>query len=90
MEISMSLPDVTPDQILSAIEHVPASRWPEALRAIQNLQDSTPPTVPASSSIRTGSDLRESGLIGVWADRNDITNNHEFARELRRQAEQRE
>lgn len=30
--------------------------------------------------------LLESGLVGVWAERNDIQDNVEFARELRQKA----
>jgi hypothetical protein len=85
----MSLPDVTPDQILDAIQQVPTVRWGEVLRAIKSLQDSPDATTSAGSAVRTGTDLRDSALIGIWADRNAIANNHEFARELRRQAEQR-
>jgi hypothetical protein len=37
----------------------------------------------------TGADLLASGLFGIWKDRADITDSIEFARELRRRAEQR-
>ena len=37
----------------------------------------------------TAETLLNSGLIGLWADREDITDNLEFARQLRREAEQR-
>ncbi len=83
----MSLPDVTPDQILNAMQHVPTGRWSEALRAIESLQNLPDSTATSASAVRTGNDLRNSGLIGLWADRQDIANNHEFARELRREAE---
>lgn len=85
---NMSRPEITPDQILNAIQHVPPERWAEALRAIENLQE--PPTIsePTSSCLRTGTDLLDSPLIGIWSDRSDVANNHQFARELRRQAEQ--
>jgi hypothetical protein len=86
----MSLPDVTPDQILNAMQHVPTGRWGEALRAIENLQSVAGSTLPSASAVRTGCDLRDSALIGIWADRNDVANNHQFARELRRRAEQRQ
>jgi hypothetical protein len=35
------------------------------------------------------SDLLHSGLVGLWGDRTDIANNHEFARRLRDQAQTR-
>jgi hypothetical protein len=38
------------------------------------------PTKP----IMTGKDLLESGLVGMWADREDITDNLAFARSLGR------
>jgi hypothetical protein len=84
----MSLPDITPDQLINAIQHIPPERWGEAMRAIESLQGPTA-TVETRSSVRTGVDLRDSKLIGIWADRTDISDNHEFARKLRRQAEQR-
>ena len=31
----------------------------------------------------TARDLLNSGLIGMWKDRKDIKDNHEFARQLR-------
>jgi len=37
----------------------------------------------------TAANLLASGLFGIWKDRTDITDNIEFARELRRRAEQR-
>jgi hypothetical protein len=37
----------------------------------------------------TASDLLESGLVGIWADRSDIGDRREFARRLHEQAETR-
>ncbi len=37
----------------------------------------------------TAADLLKSGLVGIWADRSDIGNGHEFARGLRDQAQSR-
>ena len=37
----------------------------------------------------TGSDLLKSGLVGMWAERKDIGDSLEFARELRKEAEKR-
>jgi hypothetical protein len=85
----MSLPDITPDQLINAIQNVPPERWGEALRAIERLQGSAAESKHTGPSIKTGTDLRDSPLIGIWADRTDIPDNHAFARELRRQAEQR-
>jgi len=38
----------------------------------------------------TARDLLDSGLVGLWADREDITDSSEFARHLREKAETRE
>jgi hypothetical protein len=84
----MSLPDVTREQILDALQHLPVERWSDALRAIEGLS-SLPTSAAAAKTVRTGTDLRNSALIGIWSDRTDIANNHLFAREVRRQAEQR-
>jgi hypothetical protein len=82
----MSTSDITPDQLLSAIEHVPPARWDEVLHAIESLQ-STERSVTAG--IQTGRDLMNSELIGIWSDRADVANGSEFAQKLRKQAEQR-
>jgi hypothetical protein len=82
----MSTADVTPQEILKAIQLVPAERWGEVLQAIESLQ---PPPPASTSPVRTGVDLRGSDLIGIWADRTDAENGHEFARRLRHDAEQR-
>jgi len=37
----------------------------------------------------TGEELAKSEIVGMWADRKDIKDNLEFARELRRRAGQR-
>ena len=83
----MSRPEITPDQILNAIQHVPSERWSEALRTIESLQESPTASEPTGSCVRTGVDLRDSSLIGIWADRSDLVDNHKFARKLRRPAE---
>lgn len=38
-----------------------------------------------STRTMTAKDLLESGLVGIWADREDIGDSVEYARELRRQ-----
>ena len=86
----MSTADVTPELILSAMQHVPLERWGEVLHVIESLQSSERSAAAAASPVRTGTDLRNSVLIGIWAERSDLGNGHEFARELRRQAEQRD
>jgi hypothetical protein len=47
---------------------------------------------PAPDEIRgiTGAELLASGLVGLWADREDIADGGEYARELRRKAGRRD
>jgi hypothetical protein len=85
----MSSNSITPQQILDAIQHVPEDRWQEVLQTIESLQTKAPTAPSAPSPVRTGTDLRGSQLIGIWSNRTDFANGHEFARWLRRQAEQR-
>jgi len=49
-----------------------------------------PETMPSHRHMMTATDLLESDLVGIWEDREDIGDSVEFARRLRRQAEQRE
>ncbi len=58
-------------------------RWDAVLLFIQSLD-------PNARPIYTAGDLLESGLVGMWADRDDIGDSREFARNLRRQAENRQ
>jgi hypothetical protein len=37
----------------------------------------------------TGAQILESGIVGMWADRDDITDSAAFAEQLRRNAERR-
>ncbi len=68
--------------ILESLRQVPAGQWPEVLRFIDSLHsDGTP--------IRTAADLLRSDLVGLWADRDDLGDGREFARRIRRQAEDR-
>jgi hypothetical protein len=50
--------------------------------------------VPAARTPVNGAELvaywRREGLLGLWADRTDIADAPEYARELRRRAERRE
>ncbi|MEO6808580.1 MAG: hypothetical protein ABI353_05650 [Isosphaeraceae bacterium] len=68
--------------ILDSLRQVPANRWGEVLRFLDELTDAGP-------AIRTGADLSQSGLVGSWTDREDLGRTREFAGSLRRQAETR-
>lgn len=47
-----------------------------------------PPTSPPRARLTVGR-LRQSGLIGLWQDRDDISDSSVYARRLREQAQQR-
>jgi hypothetical protein len=47
------------------------------------------PTEASAEKSMTGADLLKSGLVGAWAERKDIGDSLEFARQLRQKAEKR-
>jgi hypothetical protein len=47
------------------------------------------PTIPPPRARLTVGHLRQSGLIGLWQDRDDIGDSSAYARQLREQAQQR-
>ena len=47
------------------------------------------PDKPAEKQGITGAEILESGLVGLWADRENITDSAAYAAELRRKAERR-
>jgi hypothetical protein len=65
-----------------------------ALEALAAAQAGAPPALPDDGKPRTGKELLDalvaSGFVGAWADRTDIGDSVEYARQLRRQAERRE
>jgi hypothetical protein len=86
-EITVS--SITPQQFLDAIQRIPEDRWQDVLQSIERFQPQSQSGDEQMPRIRNGEDLKHSPLIGIWADRADIENGNEFARGLRRQAEQR-
>lgn len=44
---------------------------------------------PVSQRTMTAADLLQSGLVGLWANRNDLGNSQDFARRLREEAQTR-
>jgi hypothetical protein len=73
---------VSEQAILDALHQIPVERWDEVLLFLQRQKPDQPP-------VYTAGDLLESGLVGLWANRDDIGDSREFARRLRRQAENR-
>ena len=86
---AMSSARITPQEILEAIQRVPEECWPAILQVIDSLQREAASERKSPLAVRTGTDLRGSELIGIWADRTDITDSRDFARGLRREAERR-
>jgi hypothetical protein len=83
----MSTREVTQDQIIGALHGLEPERWPEVLTFIGYLR-----SVSQSQAQRrqlTADALLQSGLVGLWADREDIGDSLDFARKLRKQAEHR-
>ena len=74
--------------ILDALHKVPVERWQEVLHMVEAMQS---PVAHAGEPgrIPTAADWLKSGLVGLWADRTDIADNHQFARQLRKQASRR-
>jgi hypothetical protein len=79
--------DVTEQQILDALHRLPRERWRVVLAWLTAWQDE--PGEGNDRPIRTAEDVLNSGLVGLWADRTDITDSREFARRLRYEAEHR-
>lgn len=72
-------------RIPEALHRVPEERWGEVLTFLRSLE----PGEPAGVRSLTAEDLLRSGLVGLWADRPEIGEGHEFARRLRQQAQTR-
>jgi hypothetical protein len=85
---------VSEEKILMELRALDASRWFEVLDFIGYLKQrgvaqTTPPPQEAGRKTMIATDLLQSDLIGLWADRDDIGDSLEFARQLRRAAETR-
>jgi hypothetical protein len=57
-------------------------------QSVEIIVVSQPTTSPPGARLTVGQ-LRESGLVGLWQDRDDIGDSSTFARQLREQAQQR-
>jgi hypothetical protein len=77
---------ITEQQVLEALRQVPPERWNAVLHFLESLKLTAGDRPP----IRTGADLLNSDLIGIWADRTDIDDSREFARQLRHKASHRQ
>jgi hypothetical protein len=83
--------NVTEKQVLEELSELEPSRWPEVLDFIGYLKQRAGRHQERSEVYElTARDLLESRIVGLWADRDDISNSLEYARQLRREAEHRQ
>ena len=75
-------------QVLNALRALQQEEWPEVLDFIGYLRYRNKVAPPASTQL-TAIDLAQSDLVGIWADRTDVTDSLVFARQLRNKAERR-
>jgi len=81
---------VSEEQVLEELLDLEPSRWFEVLDFIGYLKErGSRERVGVGTCELTARDLLESGIVGLWADRDDIGNGLEYARRLRREAEHR-
>ena len=80
---------VTEQTILDALHQLSQDRWSDVLMFIETLCPVNEPAQEKEKRPLTAADLLESGLVGLWADRSDISDSQEFARRLRKQAQTR-
>jgi hypothetical protein len=81
---------ITEQSILEALRRLPQERWTDVLNFIQSQGLPSAKSEATGSRPMTADDLLASGLVGMWKDRTDIGDNHEFARQLREQAQTRD
>jgi len=80
---------VTENDIVRALHEVPAQEWANVLDFVASLRRATKQEDGADPPIVTAADLVNSDVVGLWADRADIPDSREFARQLREKAQRR-
>jgi DNA-directed RNA polymerase specialized sigma24 family protein len=82
---------VTERQIIYELQNLDPEKWSEVLDFIGYLKHRKAATkkVQPHSQDLTAQDLLQSGLVGLWANRDAIGDGPNFARSLRRKAEHR-
>jgi hypothetical protein len=75
-------------QMLTALRALQQEQWPEVLDYIGYLRYRSV-AAPTATKQLTAIDLAQSDVVGIWADRKDIEDSLEYARQLRRDAEHR-
>ena len=75
------------EQVLAALRELETGRWEEVLDFIGYLrQRGKPKTHCTGVATLTARALATSELVGMWADRTDLPDSPEYARQLRRRA----
>jgi hypothetical protein len=82
---------VTERQIIHELQNLEPEKWSEVLDFIGYLKHRkvAPKKVQPHAQDWTAQDLLQSGLVGLWANWDDIGDSPDFARSLRRKAEHR-
>jgi hypothetical protein len=86
----MSTESVTQQQVLEELQDLEPNRWFEVLDFIGFLKEqASREQAELGPQQLTARALLQSEVVGLWADREDIGNSLDFARQLRHQAEHR-
>ena len=85
----MAAQSVQEQIILQELHRVPPQHWGQVLTFIRSLQPRGQDSTSEKQTLLTAADLLQSGLVGMWADRTDISDSREFARRLREEAQTR-
>lgn len=84
----MTAERVTPEQVLEELQDLEPGRWFEVVDFIGYLKEQTNRERAGLGPRQlTARDLLQSEVVGLWADREDISDSLTFARRLRHQAE---
>jgi hypothetical protein len=80
---------MTLDVIAQQVRALSVAERKQLIGLIVDILTEPPTTVEAQRGGATARQLLESGLVGLWADRDDIGDSAEFARTLREKAQRR-
>lgn len=87
----MTTERVTREQVLEELQDLEPGRWFEVVDFIGYLkQRASRERAELGPRELTARDLLQSEIVGLWADREDISDSLTFARQLRQQAEHRQ
>lgn len=84
----MAISSIDEEQVLNALHSLEFDLWPEVIRYIQILKDQPQKKQLQPSLTISAADLANSEIVGLWQERQDITDSVSFARQLRSDAEQ--